>query len=601
MAGFVLRVLLGASFVPTPYAGAFGDVHAGDYNADYIQSLSPRRGSYGGLPGRQLLSGRGPHAGPDRGVHLEKGIHGTDYGRCCDCRDPSEPRARRRRSSPSGGSGELFVEAVTAGCGPDTYCPDVGVSPNEQMATFLARRFISRTYEDRAEERNEPHTSRIASAAASVAVGLLLPLLLLERRVLEPAGSLAPGRPAAGRRVPVGASGHFSAPRRAAAGAMMLARGSAPGAGERRGLWGRNPPRQSAAPAIEVRHSLRNATSRPLSRGPRRRPRHRAAGHRNNEGRPPTIRALRRGRTPSSNRTPRRTCPPRSSTSKAPATSTACSRGHHDGRRRPRPAVGQPRVQIFDKSGNVAAGPFDGNTLFTDLGGDCANINGGDIIVMYDQLAYRRAGARDLRRHRQPRVHGGVDERRPARHVLPLRLPVQRVRARLPALRHVARRVLHDRRGVRQRLPDDGHGLRPPGHAQRPAPDLRGATNSTFDGLLAADLDGPNPPPGGSRTADGRRHAGHVASGVGPPHVAHASHFAAPENSTFTGADGPAHPALQLLHAPRSPRAPPRRWDGCLPAALPQLRNPRDAGHPPRRPGRQWPLGCLPRRCTQIR
>src|SRR5262245_11938923 len=45
--------------------------------------------------------------------------------------------------------------------------------------------------------------------------------------------------------------------------------------------------------------------------------------------------------------------------------------------------------QVFDKSGNSLAGPFDGNTLFTDLGGDCAAINGGDIIVMYDQLADR--------------------------------------------------------------------------------------------------------------------------------------------------------------------------------------------------------------------
>src|SRR5262249_48246943 len=45
--------------------------------------------------------------------------------------------------------------------------------------------------------------------------------------------------------------------------------------------------------------------------------------------------------------------------------------------------------QVFDKSGNSLAGPFDGNTLFTDLGGDCAAINGGDVIVMYDQLADR--------------------------------------------------------------------------------------------------------------------------------------------------------------------------------------------------------------------
>ena len=45
--------------------------------------------------------------------------------------------------------------------------------------------------------------------------------------------------------------------------------------------------------------------------------------------------------------------------------------------------------QVFDKSGTPLAGPFDGNTLFTDLGGDCAAINGGDILVLYDQFADR--------------------------------------------------------------------------------------------------------------------------------------------------------------------------------------------------------------------
>src|SRR6185436_2826459 len=34
MAGFILRAVHGADFVPAPYAGAFSDVSAGDYNAD---------------------------------------------------------------------------------------------------------------------------------------------------------------------------------------------------------------------------------------------------------------------------------------------------------------------------------------------------------------------------------------------------------------------------------------------------------------------------------------------------------------------------------------------------------------------------------------
>ena len=39
MAGFILRAVHGEDFVPASYAGAFGDVSAGDYNADYIQSF----------------------------------------------------------------------------------------------------------------------------------------------------------------------------------------------------------------------------------------------------------------------------------------------------------------------------------------------------------------------------------------------------------------------------------------------------------------------------------------------------------------------------------------------------------------------------------
>ena len=47
-------------------------------------------------------------------------------------------------------------------------------------------------------------------------------------------------------------------------------------------------------------------------------------------------------------------------------------------------------AQIFDKSGNdLSGGPFNGTSFWQDLGGDCANVNGGDIIVIYDHLPDR--------------------------------------------------------------------------------------------------------------------------------------------------------------------------------------------------------------------
>ncbi len=44
---------------------------------------------------------------------------------------------------------------------------------------------------------------------------------------------------------------------------------------------------------------------------------------------------------------------------------------------------------IFDKSGNVLAGPLNGNSLFTGVGGLCETTNRGDPIVQYDRMADR--------------------------------------------------------------------------------------------------------------------------------------------------------------------------------------------------------------------
>jgi hypothetical protein len=70
MAGFILRAVHGPDFVPAPYAGAFADVQAGDYNADYIQSFFDE-GYTVGLRRGELLPERGPHAGADGGLHPE--------------------------------------------------------------------------------------------------------------------------------------------------------------------------------------------------------------------------------------------------------------------------------------------------------------------------------------------------------------------------------------------------------------------------------------------------------------------------------------------------------------------------------------------------
>jgi hypothetical protein len=45
---------------------------------------------------------------------------------------------------------------------------------------------------------------------------------------------------------------------------------------------------------------------------------------------------------------------------------------------------------VFDKStGGIVAGPFEGNSIWADFGGDCADNNDGDPIVQYDKIANR--------------------------------------------------------------------------------------------------------------------------------------------------------------------------------------------------------------------
>jgi hypothetical protein len=141
MAGFILRGVHGADFVPAPYAGAFSDVSAGDYNADYIQSFFDEGytvGCGGGNYCPDAVHTRGQTA-----VFILKGIHGTDYvPPGCDTTHvfddvPCPPTS----GAPFGDwIGQLFVEGITAGCGGNNFCPTAGI-PNQQMAAFLVRAF----------------------------------------------------------------------------------------------------------------------------------------------------------------------------------------------------------------------------------------------------------------------------------------------------------------------------------------------------------------------------------------------------------------------------------------------------------------------------
>jgi hypothetical protein len=141
MAGFVLRAVHGPDFVPAAYAGAFGDVQAGDYNADYIQSFYDE-GYTVGCGGGNFCPAA-VHTRGQTAVFILKGEHGPSYvpppcGTTHVFDDvPCPPTAE----APFGDwIGQLFLEGVTAGCGGNDFCPTAGI-PNQQMATFLVRAF----------------------------------------------------------------------------------------------------------------------------------------------------------------------------------------------------------------------------------------------------------------------------------------------------------------------------------------------------------------------------------------------------------------------------------------------------------------------------
>jgi hypothetical protein len=141
MAGFILRAVHGANFVPTPYAGAFADVQAGDYNADYIQSFWDE-GYTAGCGGGNFCPGA-VHTRGQAAVFILRGTHGTGYvpPPCASTHLFDDVPCPPTPEAPFGDwIGQLSVEGITAGCGGNDFCPDAGI-PNEQMATFLVLAF----------------------------------------------------------------------------------------------------------------------------------------------------------------------------------------------------------------------------------------------------------------------------------------------------------------------------------------------------------------------------------------------------------------------------------------------------------------------------
>ena len=141
MAGFILRAVHGPSFVPAPYAGAFSDVQAGDYNADYIQSFSDE-GYTAGCGGGNFCPSA-VHTRAQTAVFILKGTHGTGYvPPSCETTHAFDDVACPATAQEPFGDwiGQLYQEGITAGCGGNDFCPSAGI-PNQQMAAFLVRAF----------------------------------------------------------------------------------------------------------------------------------------------------------------------------------------------------------------------------------------------------------------------------------------------------------------------------------------------------------------------------------------------------------------------------------------------------------------------------
>jgi hypothetical protein len=139
MAVFLMKGRLGASQTPPSATGAvFGDVHNGDFAADWIEQLA----------GFQITGGCGggdycpndPVTRAQMAVFLLKAAHGSAYtppectGVFTDVECTPTPAFAVNWIE------QLAAEGITGGCGGGNYCPD---NPNTrgQMAVFLAKTF----------------------------------------------------------------------------------------------------------------------------------------------------------------------------------------------------------------------------------------------------------------------------------------------------------------------------------------------------------------------------------------------------------------------------------------------------------------------------
>ena len=196
MAVFLLRAEHGPAYVPPPATGTiFGDVHIGDFAADWIEQLYAEGitgGCQAGSPPNYC-----PSASVLRGqmaVFLLKIYHGTGY---------APPAATGVFSDvPVSNPFAPWVEElarlyVTTGCGGSQYCPSSSVTRG-QMAVFLAKTFHRPEATRLLEQASWGPTDADISAVLGQGV---LPWLAAQHQAtpsLFPAQNLVPGGVPAG-------------------------------------------------------------------------------------------------------------------------------------------------------------------------------------------------------------------------------------------------------------------------------------------------------------------------------------------------------------------------------------------------------------------
>ncbi len=143
MAVFLLKGMLGSSHVPPPATGlVFGDVHVGDFAADWIEEFSAL-GITSGCGGGNYCPNN-PVTRGQMAVFLLRAEHGAVYAPPT-CVEPGPFADVPCASSFAPWIQQLAAEGITSGCGGGNYCPD---DPNirGQMAVFLVRIFGMELY-----------------------------------------------------------------------------------------------------------------------------------------------------------------------------------------------------------------------------------------------------------------------------------------------------------------------------------------------------------------------------------------------------------------------------------------------------------------------